>query len=165
MSQAETSGITQNAVTTYTVDEMIAANARDDDTGNSGQQVITANGAASITVYIRHGQSVTLENLPMGAAYTVTEMPQGYTPSLALTGDLKTGDAGGNAGSDIPTGDRVASAEDTYMRDDAQLDWTNTLEAEVPTGVYTSVAPAALSIAVALSLLALTRLGRRKKTN
>ena len=165
MSQAETSGITQNAVTTYTVDEMIAVNARDDDTGNSGQQVITANGEAAITVYIRHGQSVTLKDVPVGAAYTVTELPQGYTPSLALTGDQKTGDAGGNAGSDIPTGDRVASAEDTYMLDDAQLDWTNTLEAEVPTGVYTSVAPAALSIAMALSLLALTRLGRRKKTN
>ena len=63
-----------NAATSYTTAVMDAANGRDDDANAQGYQLIAdATGAATVEVYLHHGQSINISGMPIGATYTVVE--------------------------------------------------------------------------------------------
>ena len=135
--------------------------------GMPGQQILfDSNGVARITFYLQHGNSVTLKDLPYGVCYTVEEVPEDYLPELEITGDNKTGDAGGG-GSDIPMGRGHEYNEvlDTFLKENTRLAFTNHRNGIIPTGLADSIRPAlfGLGLAGALMLvLLLPKAGRRR---
>lgn len=102
-----------NAATPYTAADMATANGRDDDANTAGIQLVANNaGEIHYTVYLKHGQSVTINGIPVGATVGYTENDAnmyGYTttngsasttmPATALSYTV-TNDRGGN----VPTG-------------------------------------------------------------
>ena len=137
MDNAETAPTVNNA-TVYTAAVMAAANGIDENDTVAGQQLVIDSNEKSYDFYLNNGQYITLEGLPKGATYTVSEDAEEYTaadgatlgtaPDTNAFTDAKTGDIGDN---DIKTG------------------FTNTKNGMIPTGVILSIAgPAILGIAV-----------------
>ena len=140
MSGAETE-THENSATSFAKADMDEDNQRDDDSGNegkAGQQIIAdANGAATITVYLHHGQNVVLKGLPKGATYKVEEtQAAGYTKSGEVT-----------------TATAIAS-------EDVSVNVVNDRNGVVPTGILVS---AGLPIAVGAIAAGLFIARRNKK--
>lgn len=114
----------------------------------------TANyGKATIYVYLQHGQSVTIRDLPYGAKYTVTEYPEDYLPSTAITGpmedvsgaqtlvaDVKTDEGWSDNGSvidgvDISLGSGMYVVRDTFIQKATEITFSNTRAGAVPTEI------------------------------
>ena len=152
MDNAETAPTVNNA-TVYTAEVMATANGIDDVDENTaaGQQLVIDSNEKSYDFYLQNGQYITLEGLPKGATYTVSEDAEEYTAAdgatfgtgtsaNAFTGAIQ-GDIGDN---DIKTG------------------FTNTKDGTIPTGVILSIAgPAVLGIAVVGGIVYMTL--KRKK--
>ena len=129
---------------------------------------VTANGRGRIEAvfYLQHGQSITIENLPYGVGYTVSEIQEDYRPSLAIEGDTMTGDTLGAEDKEIKTGADVAAAMDNYLTDDATLIFTNSRIGIVPTGVDTGVngrLPLLIVLLACTMLLGVLYLGRKQR--
>lgn len=114
MTDAETAPH-ENTATTFGVEDMAAANTKDDDADKVGQQIIAdANGSATFKVYMHHGQQVVLKGLPKDATYTVVETAaDGYEVT-------KTNDSGTIANADVTAA------------------FTNNRGGIVPTGIMTA---------------------------
>ena len=91
------------------------------------------------TVYLKHGDTVTLENIPVGVSYTVKETYAPYTPN-------KTN---GQATGTITT---TASTEE----------FINELKNEIDTGIILQYAPYIAILAVVLAGAALLIIRRRR---
>ena len=145
--------------TTPNTSKIVPNNAETDHTGRTGQQIVctkdgtptgstisdgTVNdksGSAKFSVYLQHGQKFNIEQLPSGATYTVKEFYEDYKPSVKITGDTKTND-----GDDDDSNDKTiklnqdktaktASMNDTAIIDNTTIDYTNKLDATIPTEV------------------------------
>ncbi|MBQ8979706.1 MAG: hypothetical protein IJ080_08140, partial [Oscillospiraceae bacterium] len=89
---------------------------------------------------------ITIEGLPEGIEYTVSEDFEDYTAELASTGVDKT--TGGSVASpdadttdmSLSTAGSVGTTEDTYMQDDAVLTFTNRKHGVIPTCIVLSAA-------------------------
>lgn len=90
-----------------------------------------ASGAVEKDVYLKHGDELIIGGLAAGAKYTVTEVPEDYTPATSL----KKGDAAAITG----TAAEVAEAEGMAANHD--LDYTNSRSGMIPTGVVLSAIP------------------------
>ena len=91
------------------------------------ETIPVADGSGGATVYLKHGQKAAI-TLPYGAAYTVSEVieEEGYKTSLDIAGDLFTDDEGADAqGQEIPTGEEIVFAADSFLKDKASLTFTN----------------------------------------
>ena len=100
------------------------------------------------TFYLQHGQKIAIRGLAKGTKYTITEAPEDYTPSAVATAgtDKNTGDAT-DTGTAITLSNNAMS--DDYIQGDAIIDFTNTREGTIPTGILLSVAaPAGVGIVV-----------------
>lgn len=120
---------------------------------NPAELTVGADGTVSQVFYLHHGQSITIKGLAVGTGYTVSEAQENYTPSLALTGDTKTGATGSET--DIETGSGKTSATDTNITADTTVALTNNLEGTIPTGVLLSATVGIGIIVVALIGIAL----------
>ena len=140
MDNAETAPTVNNA-TVYDAADMAAANAIDENTTVAGQQLVIDDDEKTYDFYLQNGQYITLEGLPKGATYTVSEDAEEYTAADGAT--FGTGTSA-NAFTDNKTG------------------FTNTKDGTIPTGVILSIAgPAVLGIAVVGGIVYMTL--KRKK--
>ena len=78
-----------------------------------------------LTFTLRHGDSVAIENLPVGAEYSIVETQAlGYTTTYTVTENGKTGHVL-----------RSRTADGTVPAEAFQVDYTNDLSISVPTGI------------------------------
>lgn len=132
---------TANSATVYTTAVMNAANAIDQNTTITGQQLVITSDTASYDFYLQDGQYVTLDGLPKGAGYVVTEANEEYTST-------ETEDADGKKF----TYNSIVFKDDnegTIGTTDVATGFTNTKDGTIPTGVILSIAgPAVVGLAV-----------------
>lgn len=118
---------------------------------------LTGNSQSTITVWLRHGQTFKIEDLPYGTSYTVTESANvGYdTPTTVVTGDNTNSTA-----NDIASGtDKTVT--DSSLTADTTVQYTNHKDADVPTGISLSSGAAIMGILLALGLLVLAFVPKR----
>ena len=109
--------------TSGTTASTIAANqGKQNPTGATGAEL-----AAGVKFYLQHGQSIKIENLPVGAHYVVTENAENYT-------------------SNDP-----ANSEDDIADADATVAFVNTRDGQVPTGVLLTVIPGVLLLGAGIA--------------
>ena len=96
--------------------------------------IVVTNGNGTATIYLKHGQKITIEDLPKGAKYTITEeIPAGYTVAIGL-------DGAGAAG--VQTAPGTGKTEEaTGMSGNTSVTYTNTRNGIIPTGVLMTIAP------------------------
>lgn len=123
----------------------------------------TTKGTITAYYYLQHGDKIVVKGLPDKTGYTVSEDPEDYKPSAVATAgdDQKTGDASA-AGSPITLSNNAMS--DDCIQGNAVIDFTNTREGLIPTGVILSIAAPAAVGAAAIGGIAfiLIRNKRRK---
>ena len=156
--------VAPNAATNpdYTIETIIEANTRDDDTNTAGAQIKpNADKVVEMVVYLRHGEAIELKDIPMGSEYQVVEVDgngDGYTTITDLWADDQDQLDSGGGGSQIPYGDGIADIWDDYMQSDVQIDFVNDRSGIIPTGIVMSVAGGAAIVALAgVGLVAINR--------
>ena len=94
------------------------------------------------TYYLQNGQYITIENLPFGAEYEVSENAEDYTPSDFITEDLSPLNYDGEDGND-----EFNDAHRGQIADkDIYTGFTNNRTGAIPTGIIASIAgPLALA--------------------
>lgn len=102
-------------------------------------------------IYLQAGQNVTVNGLPKGVSYNVTEVAEDYTPSTVVSGDTT------NDGDDLTVdtdnvdiaAGNTAAVSDTNLTQDTTVAYTNDRSGTIPTGVILSIAgPAVVGLAV-----------------
>ncbi len=129
----------KSVATVYGQEEMQTANTSDDNSTLSGSQWLTdGSGNVTKTVYLKHGQNITIKGLAAGAKYTVTETAEDYKPSTVKT-----------SADGIEERNSTAVVSETEgMESNHDVDYINTREGVVPTGVMVSAA-GGIALAVA----------------
>ncbi len=107
-----------NAATVYTSEAMAEAN-------NVTMLTCDENGSVEHVFYLKHNQSVTIKQLPLGATYEVSEVKEDY-----VSEDLAQVDAEQYAANTGTIGSAALTAG-----------FRNTRNGVIPTGIITSVAP------------------------
>ncbi len=143
---------TKTDSTIYTKAVMDEANNADDVDSIDGHQIkVGTTGAVSKDFYLRDGQYVTIEGLPQGATYVLTEEAEDYTSTsgtnkeaIAAVGTSgETGYVAAKLYSDATSG--TIGANDIYTG------FTNTRTGMIPTGLLSTVAGSAGLIALGLA--------------
>lgn len=100
--------------------------------------------------YVNSGQLIEIHGIPSGLGYVISEVEEDYTPSVAMnaSGDVKTDDKTGE-GTDIDTSAKN-TVEDTFLKSDAGVIFTNDRAGNIPTGIISTVAGSAGIAAVGL---------------
>lgn len=98
-------------------------------------------GSVTFYVFLQHGQSVTLEDIPFGASYTVTEVNEDYKPGTSVTGDVRTGEVRDadnrmTEGTELWFGYGLHEVSDSCLREDTQILFTNKRNGVVPTEIF-----------------------------
>ncbi|MBR4345942.1 MAG: hypothetical protein IKP75_03260 [Oscillospiraceae bacterium] len=127
---------------------------------------------AGVDFYLQHDQYITVTGLPTGIGYTVTEVGEDYKVEYTaaagtdkITADVLNTETSTYTGTDITATNQTGevSATDSLLRADAQVDFTNTKEGVIPTGVILSVAaPVIIGIIAAAGIIAIFMRKRRK---
>ncbi len=92
------------------------------------------------TVTLKHGQSITIENIPMGTVYNFIEINSaGYT--VTVTGNNASG----------------------TLTDDTAVEFVNTKNEVMPTGVLLDVLPYGIIVALAVCILVVLLILRKRK--
>ena len=145
----------ENPATAYPKTEM-AANGIDASADLAGIQISGKDLKAGYTFYLRDGQSLDLRALPAGAAYTVQETPEDYTPTNTVTAPAVKESDSRTTGT-VST-DRKLGAGSTAFSNDRH--------GAIPTGVALSMAPyllAGAGAAAAGTVIAVRKKRNRKK--
>ena len=138
-------------------DAMTESSYRDDAATPTEHTVETLTGGGKrIALTLKHGESITLKNLPQGT-YTITEAPTGS--SYAMTCTYQVGTAAEVTSTAAPAD--TASVE-FELTDNTTATLNNDLPAVSPTGVELRYAPYALLMLLGCLLLALSRRRRAK---
>lgn len=116
------------------------------------------NGAASnVEIWLKHGQSVKIPNLPFGTKYTIQE-DASYSSGYEITDLDVTGDASG-----INVSKENGSASDGSLQATTTVAYTNEKNATVPTGIELETAAPIVGMILAMAMLALLFVGKRKE--
>jgi len=119
-----------------------------DSTGLPGGGTITF-GNAAIAVYLKHGQSVTFHDLPMGINYTINETGNsGYTPTVSISNDATNAGAantGSYSGTTQITGGLLNS-------NNAAVNYSNTKTSVPPTGILLEFWPYILVVLLVIGV-------------
>lgn len=119
---------------------------------NPSTVTVTAGGTeATVTLWLKHGQNATIEALPYGTMYTITEASSGYDVSIAVAGDTA------NVTNEAP------SVSDTGLNADATVTYTNTKTPTVPTGVDLQTTAPVVCLLMAMGLMFMAFAGKRKE--
>ncbi len=111
--------------------------------GYTAEAVTTGEAPNTVTTYkitaeyyLQHGQYITIQGLPKGASYSVTEDEEDYTKREGITKNLSTLNWDGEAGNDALDDAVSDSIEDA----DIHTGYTNDRSGAIPTGILTTVA-------------------------
>ena len=118
-----------NPATSYTNEVITAA--------NTNEWTSNADGSMSKTIYLKDGQKVTLDGIPVGTAYSITVAEEDYGPSWVVGSDNGSNDA---------TGNRTLNAVEDVV-------FTLTRDGVVPTGVALSILPGVILMGAAATFL------------
>ena len=100
--------------------------------GTTSTITVAADGTYTGNYTLGDGQYVTVTGLPTGATYTITETPGNYTASVATDGGAAT----------------AAATTSGTMNRDHSVEFTNTRQGTVPTGVLITIAPFAIGLLI-----------------
>ena len=114
--------VANTSATDYTVEEVTS--------GDSTTYKITA------VYYLQHGQYITIQGLPKGATYSVSEDAEDYTPTDSISQADSTLNWDGTEGFDALDDDVSGEIED----EDIYTGYTNDRSGVIPTGVLSTVA-------------------------
>lgn len=128
-----------NPATSYTTDEITAA--------NTNEWTSNADGSMSKNIYLKDGQKVALDGIPVGAAYSITVAEEDYGPSWVVGSDNGSNDA---------TGNRTLTAVEDVV-------FTLTREGVVPTGVALSILPGVILMGAAVAFLFVMKNRKREE--
>lgn len=107
--------------------------------------------------YLCSGHNIEIKGIPLGLGYKITEYQEKYSPeaTFSSSSDSKTNDKDdeGTAIDGITvTGDTSAAntfyVQDSYLKNNTDVTFTNTLTGVIPTGILMSVAGAAGIVAI-----------------
>jgi hypothetical protein len=122
--------------------------------GASADTIYATDENGKITVNLKHGQQVTLENLPKGTKYTITETNASeYTTTFAVTGGSYS----------TPKSKSVSGAMDDGT--DVTVDINNNFYFVVPTGIRTDTEPLLLLLALPTATLLLIIVKKRRNAH
>ena len=121
--------------------------------------LMTGGQATEITVWLKHGQTFKIADLPYGSSYTVTETASGYTAEYTVSGDVKN-----LADNDIASGSGT-SVSDSSQTADTTVQFTNTKNVTPPTGIDTRSAASVMGLILASALLVLVFVPKRREEN
>lgn len=108
----------------------------------------------TVTLWLKHNQSVTISDLIYGTKYTIVEGGNdGYTVSATATGHTDGFTFSGN------------TAEDGKLEESATVAYTNTKEFDTPTGISLQSGVAFFGIVLAMGMMVLMFVGKRKEQN
>ena len=134
-----------NADTMISADPNSATTCITSDVAQPATLTVGADGTVTQVFYLQHGQSIAIRGLAEGTSYTITEDPEDYSDSAAVTGDTKTQDKTNTGteeepvmGSDISYSNHQIA--DTYISGDTVAAFTNDRSGAIPTGILTTVA-------------------------
>lgn len=114
--------------------------------------ITTTKGTATIEMWLKHGQTATIKDLIYGSSYTIVESENaGYGVSSSVTGDI----------SGVTYGKETVS--DTAMITSTQISYTNEKNTTVPTGIELETAAPIVGMILAMAMLALLFVGKRKE--
>lgn len=114
-----------NPATSYTNEVITAA--------NTNEWTSNADGSLSKTIYLKDGQKVALDGIPVGTAYSISVAEEDYGPSWVVGSDNGSNDA---------TGNRTLNAVEDVV-------FTLVREGVVPTGVALSIIPGVILMGAA----------------
>ncbi|OUO76688.1 hypothetical protein B5F53_16425 [Blautia sp. An249] len=82
------------------------------DESNQTGTITFTDGKPSVEVKLMNGESITIQDLPAGATYTIqeTDIPAGFTPSVTVTGDATAQTQGGTVNGTVPHNQTAAAA-------------------------------------------------------
>lgn len=111
--------------------------------GYTAEAVTTGEAPDTVTTYkitaeyyLQHGQYITIQGLPKGASYSVTEDEEDYTKTTGIVQKLSTLDWNGESGNDA-----LADAVSGTIADaDIHTGYTNDRSGTIPTGILSTVA-------------------------
>lgn len=103
---------------------------------------------STVAASLKHGQSVTFHDLPMGINYTITETGNfGYTTTLSVTDD--TSNTGGTVNTSTVSG---TSASGTLNNNNAAVDYSNSKTSVPPSGIILEFWPYLLAVLLGLGV-------------
>lgn len=121
---------------------------------NPSTITVTNGTTGGFELWLKHGQSVTIHDMVYGTEYSITEgNNDGYTVTAAVSGHAE-----GFSYAD-------KTAEDNELTDNATVAFTNVKNTEVPTGVVLQSGSAFAGIILALGLVCVMFIGKRKEEN
>ena len=130
-----------NPATSYTNEAITAA--------NTNEWTSNADGSMSKIIYLKDGQKVALDGIPVGTAYSITVAEEDYGPSWVVGSDNGSNDA---------TGNRMLNAVEDVV-------FTLTREGVVPTGVALSILPGIILMGAAAAFFFVMKNRKREETS
>lgn len=130
-----------NPATSYTNEVITAA--------NTNEWTSNADGSMSKTIYLKDGQKVALDGIPVGTAYSITVAEEDYGPSWVVGSDNGSNDA---------TGNRTLNAVEDVV-------FTLVREGVVPTGVALSILPGVILMGTAAAFLFVMKNRKREEAS
>ena len=130
-----------NPATSYTNAVITAA--------NTNEWTSNADGSMSKTIYLKDGQKVALDGIPVGTSYSVTVAEEDYGPSWVVGSDNASNDA---------TGNRTLNAVEDVV-------FTLVREGVVPTGVALSILPGVILMGAAAAFFFVMKNRKREEAS
>ncbi len=111
-------------------------------------------GTVTQKFYLQHGQKIAVRGLAEGTKYTIKENKEDYSPSYVTNDDGDT------------TASKLDEAKnETGIEEDVQVDFTNTRNGQIPTGILLSIAaPAVIGVLTLAGISVLIYKNRRRET-
>ena len=143
-----------NPATSYTNEAIAAA--------NTNEWTSNADGSLSKTIYLKDGQKVALEGIPVGTAYSISVAEEDYGPRWVVKGysrDTKVDEYDTVAfGTNDATGNRS-------LGDTEDVIFTLVREGVVPTGVALSILPGVIIMGAAAAFLFVMKNRKREEAS
>lgn len=119
---------------------------------NPSEITVTGGTTGTFRLWLKHGQSVTINDMVYGSSYTITEGGNaGYTVNAVVTGDDSDGVYDNYVTNDIS------------MTGNVTVTYTNVKRTEVPTGIDLQSGVAFAGIILAMGMMVLLFVGKRKE--
>ena len=143
-----------NPATSYTNEVITAA--------NTNEWTSNADGSLSKTIYLKDGQKVALDGIPVGTAYSITVAEEDYGPSWVVKGYSRDVEVGGYdtlaSGTNDATGNRS-------LGDTEDVIFTLVREGVVPTGVALSILPGVILMGAAAAFFFVMKNRKREEAS
>ena len=143
-----------NPATSYTNEVITAA--------NTNEWTSNADGSMSKTIYLKDGQKVALDGIPVGTAYSITVAEEDYGPSWVVKGYSRDVEVGGYdtlaSGTNDATGNRS-------LGDTEDVIFTLVREGVVPTGVALSILPGIILMGAAAAFFFVMKNRKREEAS